>query len=131
MIAMPPPVLLSQTSARWRLTEDALIEESGGSIRVYGRWDRIFGCWHQTAEGQMPCAPPGPVLDRRGVWLNPPGERDDDWYASRAAIAAYFSLIPTSIRRLAAPFAEEQWSVLEAVWRDRGVARELDAGLNI
>ncbi|CCG42468.1 hypothetical protein [Magnetospirillum molischianum] len=49
-----------------------------------------------------------PVLDQRGVWVEPVGTPDDNWYASRAAIAAYFSLIPTPIRRLVAPLGGEQ-----------------------
>lgn len=56
--------------------------------------------------------PDEPVLDRRGIWLEPPGERDDGWYESRAALAAYFSLIPTPIRRLVAPYGGRQWSLL-------------------
>lgn len=94
--------------------------------RLYGRWDRTFGCWLDTAEGLVPFQVNEPVLARHGLWFEPEGRRDDDWYASRTAIAAYFSLIPRPIRCLVAPYGNRQWELLEAIWRDPAAARTLD-----
>jgi hypothetical protein len=58
--------------------------------------------------------------------LEPEGERDGCWYASRAALAGYFSLIPTGVRRLVAPFGQRQWEMLACIWRDPEYARMLD-----
>lgn len=127
MIAMPshfvPPL---PTASVWRLTEAALVMETAQATRWLGRWDRRFGCW-ELRDGRMVAVVPGePVLDRRGVWLEPGGERDDGWHQSRAALAAYFSLIPTSVRRLVAPHGGRQWSLLEEIWWRPEVARMLD-----
>ena len=129
MIAMPslflPPL---PTAAVWRLTEDALVMESAQATRWLGRWDRRFGCWEWRDGRRVTMVPDEPFLDRRGVWLEPGGERDDGWYECRAALAAYFSLIPTPIRRLVAPHGGRQWALLEDIWREPEVARSLDGG---
>lgn len=127
MIAMPSLLLPPRpTVSVWRLTEDALVTKTAQGIRILGRWDRRFGCW-EWRDGRMAAfVPDEPVLDRRGVWLEPTGERDDGWYESRAALAAYFSLIPTPTRRLVASHGSRQWSLLEAIWRDPGLARALE-----
>lgn len=127
MIAMPSLLLPPRPTAPvWRLSEDALVMETAQAIRILGRWDRRFGCWEWRDGRTAAVISDDPVLDRRGVWLEPPGERDDGWHASRAALAAYFSLIPTPVRRLVAPHAGRQWSLLQAIWRDPGVARALE-----
>jgi hypothetical protein len=127
MIAMPSLLLSSHPIASvWRLTEAALVMETAQATRWLGRWDRRFGCWEWRDGRLAAVVPDKPVLDRRGVWLEPGGERDDGWYASRAALAAYFSLIPTPVRRLVAPHGDRQWSLLEEIWRKPEVARTLD-----
>lgn len=127
MIVMPNPIpLFRPATAVWRLTEEALVMETEQGVCLLGRWDRRFGCW-EWRDGEMTAAvPDAPVLDRRGVWLEPPGQRSDGWYASRSALAAYFSLIPTPIRRLVAPHGTRQWPLLEAIWRHPEIARTLD-----
>jgi hypothetical protein len=129
-IALPFLDAISSSAIRWRLTEDALVEEGPGWCRLYGRWDRAFGCWTLTEGGLEPCRPDGPFLGRHGIWLEPEGRRDDSWHASRASVAAYFSLIPTPVRRVVARHEGRQWDLLEAIWRDPSVARRLEYGLD-
>lgn len=107
MIETPPTLLRCPT---WRLTRRHLIDFAGG--RLWGRWDRVFGCWDRTGR---PVAPLGPLFNRLGVWFDPPGPRDEAWYASRRAVAAYWSLIPTPIRLFAA-CADDQWLTLAGLW---------------
>jgi hypothetical protein len=111
----------------WRLGEDCLIEDKGEWRRLYGRWDGQFGCWLQSNDGTLAITPDWPLLGKHGLWLEPSGERDDEWYKARAAIAAYFSLIPTPIRRLVAHHGRQQWTWLETIWRDPKQAILLDA----
>src|ERR1035441_3957413 len=33
-------------------TRDALVEWHGQRTYVYGRWDRLFGCWRSNEQGQ-------------------------------------------------------------------------------
>lgn len=127
-ITMPFTESVSLAAIRWRLSEELLIEEGLGWYRLYGRWDRKFGCWVQTNNSLEPFTPDWPFLGKHGLWLEPDGRRDEAWYQSRAALAAYFSLIPTSIRRLVAPHGSRQWVLLETVWRDPSMARILDQG---
>ena len=118
-------------AAIWRLEDDVLVEEGDGRRRLYGRWDKTFGCWTvplpaEDPDAWVPFEPDWPVLGRHGTWLLPDGPHDESWYASRAAIAAYFSLIPLPIRRLVSSFGSQQWHLLEAIWRDPQVARTID-----
>jgi hypothetical protein len=129
-VAFPFLDSVSSPATRWRLTDDALVEEGKGLVRVYGRWDRRFGCW-LTSPGTPQVAmvafrPNWPFLGARGRWLEPEGRRDDAWFASRAAIAGYFSLVPVTVRRLVAPHGDRQWELLETIWREPGAARRLD-----
>lgn len=124
----------SPLATSWRLEDDVLVEEGDGWRRLYGRWDKTFGCWTVPLPAEDPDArvsfePDWPVLGRHGTWLLPDGPRDEAWYASRAAIAAYFSLIPLPIRRLVAPHGSRQWELLEAIWRDPTVARSIDTAV--
>lgn len=129
MIIMEPAApLIRAPDAVWRLTEHALVMPSDASTRILGRWDRGFGCWEWTGNRLTIPSVTAPVLDRRGVWPDPPGQRDETWYVCRAALAAWFSLIPTSVRRLVAPHAGRQWELLLAIRNDPAVARELDVG---
>jgi hypothetical protein len=111
----------------WRLGEDVLIEDGPDCCRIYGRWDREFGCWLQSKDDIIPFVPDWPVIGHHGCWLDPAGKRDDAWYESRAAIAAYFSLIPTPIRRLVAPYGNRQWALLKAIWHDPRQVNFLDS----
>ena len=113
---------MTPESWSYRLTPEALIEEIVGRTRVYGRWDWQFGCWDVNFEGNTlkEVVIDWPVLDRRGVWLEPSDIRGPagcpthaSWYfEARAAYAAYFSLIPTPIRLLATPRRTLQWRQL-------------------
>mgnify|MGYP006960621413 CR=1 FL=1 len=106
----------------YRLTKEALIEEIGGRARVYGRWDWQFGCWDLDFEDQTlkDFDIDWPVLDERGVWLEPTAIRGTgsqpahaSWrFEARAAYAAFFSLIPTRVRLLATPDGSLQWRQL-------------------
>lgn len=120
--------LIRAPDAVWRLTEHALIMPAATSTRLLGRWDCGFGCWDWTGNRLTLPSVTAPLLDRRGVWFDPPGQRDRTWYACRAALAAWFSLIPTPVRRLVAPDTGRQWELLLAIWNDPSVARGLDVG---
>jgi hypothetical protein len=103
----------------WRLTPDFLVEQNGRELRYWGRWDRRFGCWDGAG---TPLSPAGPLLGCLGTWADPPGERDPAWYAGRAAIAAYWSLVPTPVRLIAAGQGEHQWPTLLRLWLRRTAA---------
>jgi hypothetical protein len=96
--------------ATWRYCAGTLIEHRhDGEIRIWAPWGATFGCW--ALDGAW-VAPEWPPLGRLGVWHEPAGERDDAWYASRAAITAYWSQVPTLVRLQAAQHGANQWSVL-------------------
>lgn len=107
--------------SRWRLTESVLIEERPDGVRLWGRWDVEFGCW--TGDGK-PVIPEGQLLGRLGVWCEPLGERDDDWYGARAVVAAFWSLIPTPIRLLASRAGTNQWEALLQLWAQYHPSKE-------
>ena len=125
-IARISPLVIPTCVSKWRLGADVLMEDGPHGSRLYGRWDNQFGCWQPSPTGLVPALPDAPFLGRHGRWCEPDGERDECWYASRAALAGYFSLIPTFVRRLAAPFGKRQWEVLERIWRDPGYVHTLD-----
>ena len=103
----------------YRLTNEALIEEIDGGVRVYGRWDWQFGCWDLDFENgtRRSVDIDWPVLNERGVWLEPTAIRGPatqpahaSWrFEARAAYAALFSLIPTRIRLFVSPYRQHQW----------------------
>lgn len=105
-------------SQSWRLTDNFLVEHlAEGRARLWGRWDRHFGCWDGDEGREI--FPDGPVLGRLGTWFEPSGNRDDSWYASRASVAAYWSIVPTSVRLMAAGGGDLQWAVLMGEWQRR------------
>ena len=124
---------MESPSWRYRLTPEALIEEIDGRIRVYGRWDRSFGCWDlESEDGTWREAPLAwPVLGPLGVWLAPEAIRGPhghparaSWrFEARAAHAAYFSLIPVRVRILVSPLGESQWEGLRRIWQDADLLR--------
>jgi hypothetical protein len=127
VMTLPFASSISEHANLWRLEDDVLIEDGQECSRIYGRWDREFGCWLQSKDNITPFIPDWPIIGHHGCWLEPAGKRDNAWYESRAAIAAYFSLIPTPIRRLVAPYGNRQWELLEAIWHDSRQASFLDA----
>ena len=66
-------------------TRNALVERCGEQTYVYGRWDRLFGCWQSDGRRSAePFTPLWPLLDRSGQ----PGldrsdagtiSEDDEW----------------------------------------------------
>jgi|GEM_PF-6235532 hypothetical protein len=118
--------LIRAPDAVWRLTEHALVMPGAVATRLLGRWDCEFGCWEWAGSRLTIPSVTAQILDRRGVWPDPPGQRDETWYTCRAALAAWFSLIPTPMRRLVAPHAGRQWELLLAIRNDPSVARDLD-----
>lgn len=118
-------MIVQTPSAIWCLTEAALIEERSDGIYLWGRWDTRFGHWRQADDGLVVCAPARILFNRLGVWFEPDGPRNEAWYQSRAAIAAYFSPIPTAFRRIAAGSADP-WQALLTLWRDPGLARTVE-----
>ncbi len=109
-------------AAIWRLHDEVLVEQVPGGLRLWGRWDCRFGCWNE--DGQ-PVTPAGPLLGRLGVFIEPRGIRDDAWYASRAALTAYWSIVPTPLRLLAVAAGPHQWAWLMDAWQPSasGLAR--------
>lgn len=103
--------------ASWRLVDGYLVERrADGATRLWGPWETDFGCW---AEDGTPVTPEWPLLERLGRWHDPAGPRDDGWYASRAALAAYWSSVPASVRLAVSAVAIGQWSALVDAWRRR------------
>ncbi|CAA7618407.1 hypothetical protein MTBSS4_210093 [Magnetospirillum sp. SS-4] len=93
--------------ADWRYVDGYLIEaRHDGEVRIWGPWDGEFGC--RTAEGAE-VIPEWPPLGRLGVWFEPIGPKDDAWFASRAALAAYWSSIPVHVRMKTALANYSQW----------------------
>jgi hypothetical protein len=84
---------------------------SGGGVRRYLPWGPDFGCLRWRGAAWVEDVPAEPLFDRRGTWLDPAGPRDDVWYISSAARAAYFSGIPWSMRVRAAR-EDEPWRFL-------------------
>jgi len=55
----------SLASFAW--TRNALVERYGEQTYVYGRWDRLFGCWQSDGRRSAePFTPLWPLLDRSG-----------------------------------------------------------------
>ena len=53
-------------------TRNALIERYGEQTYVYGRWDRLFGCWQSDVRrSAKPFMPLWPLLDRSGKQPRP------------------------------------------------------------
>jgi hypothetical protein len=65
------------------LTADALVERYRSHTFIYGRWDRLFGCWQITDRRAGPSAfmPRWPLLDRTGAlsFHNKPVEVGEEW----------------------------------------------------
>ncbi|MBF0269936.1 MAG: hypothetical protein HQL44_15230 [Alphaproteobacteria bacterium] len=118
MNALPrfAPFVIRQAEPCWRMTAAALVgQETFGQV-AYGRWDQQFGAWIEQDGDWHPFCPITPFLGKLGVWLEPDGEHTDRWYEERAMKAAYFSLIPTYVRRLAAGRGQTQWQKLLTHW---------------
>lgn len=96
--------------AIWRFVDGFLIEQRlDGEARLWGPWHGPFGCW--TADGTA-VVPEWEPLGRLGVWHEPAGPRDDAWHASRAALAAYWSQVPTAVRLRVSLLPVGQWVAL-------------------
>ena len=51
----------------FNLTREALIESYGSKQYIYGRWDRIFGCWSTAGDGSStPFVPRWPLINKFG-----------------------------------------------------------------
>jgi hypothetical protein len=100
--------------AVWRFAEGFLVEHRlDGDIRVWGPWHGPFGCW--AADGTA-VDPEWEPLGRLGVWHEPAGPRDDVWYASRAALAAYWTQVPSITRLQVSRLGVGQWAALIGHW---------------
>lgn len=114
---LPPP-------QAW-LDDRALQLRCGGMERLFGRWDVLFGAWERPTGHRRwrEALPRNPVLSPTGLWLpdilfdydgaggtGPPDPLGHQFHE------AYLSLIPTHVRRLAAPFGEHQWLVMDMMW---------------
>lgn len=101
--------------AVWQFAEGFLFEHRlDGETRVWGPWHGRFGCW--AADGTV-TAPEWEPIGRLGIWHQPAGLRDDAWYASRAALAAYWTQVPAKVRLLVSRLPAGQWAALITHWR--------------
>lgn len=103
-------------------------------VRI-GRWDASFGWWEQRSDGEWDQRfSRSPVLDKSGIWICAgefwlSAEQNCDFdYRASSAWAAYFSLIPTSARRIAAPYGRWQWQALELMHARPSSAHSLELG---
>jgi len=105
-------MLKERQATLWRLDCIGLIEAGSDIRRLYRYWGAGFACLRLCRGLWHPDMPEHIFLDARGVWLNPEGPRTPDWYISRSALAVYFGMIPTAIRRQAAERRQGQWQAL-------------------
>ena len=104
-------------TASWRLNGSFLVESrADGAVRLWGVWDGVFGCW--DAKSGAAVTPEWEPLVGLGRWHEPVGPRDDAWYSSRAALTAYWTAVPTSVRLGVSNLPMGQWQVLLSRWRD-------------
>ena len=109
--------ILCPTRPIWTLTADFLVEPlPGNEIRLWGRWDSAFGCWDGNGHSLRPT---GRIFGRLGSWPDPEGEHDDEWYEARAVLAAYWSMVPSTVRLMASHLEEGQWEFLISEWNKR------------
>lgn len=102
---------------RWQLKKNFLLERRKDGNRYWGRWDRKFGLWDSNGGVIIP---EFPVLRRLGVWFDPEEEPINNWFVSRAALTAYWSIIPTAVRLEASrQDNKHQWLVLLGEWLAR------------
>lgn len=116
--AAPPP-------GQADLNDRALVVNSGEGMRMYGRWDVLFSAWERGLDEDQwrEVLPQRSVLTPSGRWradaiqslmgLEVDGLPDP---VTSCSVEAYFSLIPTHIRRLAAPFDTHQWLMMDVMW---------------
>ena len=117
MSQSPCFTLPAPAASCWRFTPFGLLADGPDGQFLWGRWDQAFGHWRLGVDGPQVAVPAGALFDRLGRWPDPMGQHDDGWYAGRAARAAYFSLIPTALRRIAGLAADRQWEILVQEWR--------------
>lgn len=103
--------------------------------RMYGRWDCLFGYWErcQGEENWQEATPNTSFLTPSGHWNeralfyphkgSPPLDLAP---LATPALTTYLSLIPSPFRRLASPFGNRQWQVLEMLWWRPEMAHILD-----
>ncbi|WP_460020229.1 hypothetical protein [Magnetospira thiophila] len=117
----------SMTSAVW-LDETALRIISDQKQQMFGRWDRLFGCWQRENEqtNWLEEIPNRPMF-------SPQGRMDQGFWPDRdiqggdkGAVIAYLLLIPAPLRRLVAPLGPFQWLALDLIWLEPQVATWID-----
>lgn len=107
--------------ATWNYVNGYLIEaRDDREVRVWGPWEGAFGC---AGEDGIQVEPEWLPLGRLGVWHDPVGNQDEAWFASRSALAAYWSAIPTQIRLKAALAGGDQWQTLLNAHRTKATLR--------
>jgi hypothetical protein len=124
----------------YRFEAGTLLEELDTRRQVYGRWDKLFGCWKidTRTNASTEIVPTWVPLNSRGIWRDPLDIRFENapkaswllspkWrYEANAAFAAYFSSIPHRIRSVVAPFGHYQWLALDMIWQVPEFAHFLD-----
>lgn len=114
MMMTSTPATHGCQAALWRLDGGFLVESRpDGAMRLWGLWDQVFGCWDADGNAVTPEWEP---LTKLGCWHEPAGERDDSWYSSRAALAAYWAAVPTAVRQEVSR-STGQWAALMARWQ--------------
>jgi len=117
-----------------RLTELALNLEWEDGAWVFGLWGPAFGFWSQYGrDGVMiDRLPLWPSLQPTGLWreealLPPLAEYPDHLLPDiQSTTSAYFSQIPISVRRIAAPFGQNQWLAMDVMHHAPNLTGVLD-----
>ena len=100
----------------YSITPEFMIEDGENGRRRWGRWDAVFGLWDENG---ILVAPVEPILGRLGLWLEPlEADYTEQWHQSRLVLAAYWSLIPTSVRLTASKMPGRQWNALQSMWEN-------------
>lgn len=130
----PEPITAPQPGQA-DLNDRALVVNSGDGMRMYGRWDVFFSAWERGLDEVewREVLPQRSVLTPAGRWradalqslMGPEADALPDTVTS-CSVDAYFSLIPTHIRRLAAPFDTHQWLMMDVMWMVPEVRFALD-----
>lgn len=133
---VPPRAACSLAGFTWRTRRDGMVESRpDGSRRVYGLWQRLFGCWDVTNGGRgiREVVPAQPFMTAAGAWDRTlPDTRADHGLRllAPARSAGPFSDliggIPLSLRQLVAETGRFQWLLLDLIRQEPGFAGFLE-----
>jgi len=112
---------------RYRCIDQGIVEDLNGRVRLWGFWDKQFGCWDidDITGERTPVDINWPLLNARGTWLSVDAWKSDfhaAWkghqywrHHASAAFAIFFSRIPLVVRRKAA-LEENHWVAMQKLF---------------